>query len=106
MTFKRDAELKHWKNSPAKKITILKKHVVDDVNIKNFEIRQYTHDCSFHKDHTIYTIYMETENDKIETKYNQGIQTFYNNIENIALCITNLNGVYSTINRLLVELYN
>ena len=106
MTFKRDAELKHWKNSPAKKITILKKQVVDDVNIKNFEIRQYTHDCSFHKDHTIYTIYMETENDKIETKYNQGIQTFYDNIENIALCITNVNGVYSTINRLLVELYN
>jgi len=47
---------------------------------------------------------METDNNKIETKYNQGIQMNNNNIENIALCITNLNGVYSTINRLLIEL--
>ena len=104
MTFKRDAELKHWKNNPVKKITILKKHVVESINIKSFEIRQYTHDCSFQRDHTIYTIYMETENDKIETRYNLGIQEYYN-IENIALSITNLNGVYSTINRLLIELH-
>jgi hypothetical protein len=49
---------------------------------------------------------METDDNKIETKYNQGIQmNNNNNIENIALCITNLNGVYSTINRLLIELY-
>ena len=104
MTFKRDADLNHWKNDPTKKITILKKQVVDGININNFEIRQYVHHCSFQQDHTIYTIYMETDNNKIETKYNQGIQMNKNNIENIALCITNLNGVYSTINRLLIEL--
>jgi hypothetical protein len=47
MTFKRDADLNHWKNDPTKKITILKKQVVDGININNFEIRQYVHDCSF-----------------------------------------------------------
>jgi hypothetical protein len=106
MTFKRDVDLNHWKNDPTKKITILKKQVVDGININKFEIRQYVHDCSLQGDHTIYTIYMETDNNKIETKYNQGIQmnNNNNNIENIALCITNLNGVYSTINRLLIEI--
>ena len=107
MTFRRDGELRHWRNNPVKKIAILKKLIVDDTNIKNFEIRQYTHNCSLQRDHTIYTIYLETDNNKIETKYNQGIQTNNNknSIENIALCITNLNGVYSTINRLLIEIY-
>jgi len=106
MTFRRDGELRHWRNNPVKKIAILKKLIVDDINIKNFEIRQYTHNCSLQRDHTIYTIYLETDNNKIETKYNQGIQTNNNknSIENIALCITNLNGVYSTINRLLIEI--
>jgi hypothetical protein len=106
MTFRRDSELRHWRNNPVKKITILKKLIVDDININNFEIRQYTHNCSLQRDHTIYTIYLETDNNKIETKYNQGIQTNNNknSIENIALCITNLNGVYSTINRLLIEI--
>ena len=106
MTFRRDSELRHWMKNPVKKITILKKLIVDDTNIKNFEIRQYTHNCSLQRDHTIYTIYLETDNNKIETKYNQGIQTNNNknSIENIALCITNLNGVYSTINRLLIEI--
>jgi hypothetical protein len=104
MTFRRDADLNHWRNDPVKKITILKNHVIDGININKFEIRQYTHHCSFRREHTIYTIYMETNNNKIETKYNQGIQMSDNNIENIALCITNLNGVYSTINRLLIEM--
>src|SRR6476660_9717911 len=103
MTFRRDSELRHWRNNPVKKITILKNLIVEDINIKNFEIRQYTHHCSLHRDHTIYTIYLETDNNKIETKYNQGIQM--NNNENIASCITKLNGVYSTINRLLIEIY-
>jgi hypothetical protein len=103
MTFKRDTELKHWKNNPIKKITLLKKNVVDSININNFEIRQYSHDCSFQRNHTIYTIYLETDNNKIETKYNQGSQ-INNNIENLAISITNLNGVYSTINRLLIEI--
>jgi hypothetical protein len=50
---------------------------------------------------------METGNNKIETKYNLGIQmNDDNNIENMAQCITNFNGVYSTINRLLIELDN
>ena len=107
MTFRRDSELRHWRNNPVKKITILKKLIVEDININNFEIRQYTHNCSLHRDHTIYTIYLETDNNKIETKYNQGIQmnNNENSIENIASCITNLNGVYSTINRLLIEIY-
>jgi len=107
MTFRRDGELRHWRNNPVKKIAILKKLIVDDTNIKNFEIRQYTHNCSLQRDHTIYTIYLETDNNKIETKYNQGIQMNINknSIENIASCITNLNGVYSTINRLLIEIY-
>ena len=107
MTFKRDDDLDHWEGDPIKKIIILKKSVIDGINIKNFEIRQYTHHCSLHRDHTIYTIYLETDNNKIETKYNQGIQmnNNENSIENIASCITNLNGVYSTINRLLIEIY-
>ena len=104
MTFKRDANLNHWKSDPTKKITILKRQVIDVINITKLEIRQYVHHCSLQADHTIYTIYMETDNNKIETKYNQGIQMNNNNIENIALCITNLNGVYSTINRLLIEI--
>ena len=103
MTFKRDVDLNHWKSDPTKKITILKRQVIDGININKFEIRQYVHHCSLQRDHTIYTIYMETDNNKIETKYNQGIQ-MNNNIEDIALCITNLNGVYSTINRLLIEI--
>jgi hypothetical protein len=106
MTFRRDADLSHWKNDPVKKISILKNHVIDGINIHKFEIRQYTHHCSFRRDHTIYTLYMETNANVIETKYNQGIQLSDNNIENIALCIMNLNGVYSTINRLLIELEN
>jgi hypothetical protein len=106
MTFRRDAELSHWKNDPLKKISILKNHVVDGIDIHEFEIRQYTHHCSFRRNHTIYTIYMKTNRNEIETKYNQGIQVTENNIENIALCIINLNGVYSTINRLLIELDN
>ena len=106
MTFRRDTELRHWKNNPVKKITILKKLIVEDININNFEIRQYTHHCSLQNDHTIYTIYLETDNNKIETKYNQGIQmnNSKNSIENIALSITNVNGVYSTINLLLIEI--
>jgi hypothetical protein len=107
MTFKRDADLSHWQNDPLKKIIILKKHVVDGTKIDSFEIRQYTHHCSSQRYHTIYTIYMETDNNKIETKYNVGIQmNDDNNIENMAQCITNFNGVYSTINRLLIELDN
>ena len=106
MTFRRDSELKHWKKNPVKKITILKKLIVEDININSFEIRQYTHHCSLQNDHTIYTIYLETDNNKIETKYNQGIQmnNSKNSIENIALSITDVNGVYSTINRLLIEI--
>jgi hypothetical protein len=106
MKFRRDGELRHWKNNPVKKITILKKQIVEDINISSFEIRQYTHHCSLQKDHTIYTIYLEAGNNKIETKYNQGFQINNNNnsIENIAFCITNMNGVYSTINRLLIEI--
>jgi hypothetical protein len=106
MTFRRDAELSHWKNDPLKKISILKNDVVDGINIHEFEIRQYTHYCSFRRNHTIYTIYMKTNGNEIETKYNQGIQVTDNNIENIAQSIINLNGVYSTINRLLIELEN
>jgi hypothetical protein len=106
MRFKRDTDLKHWKDDPVKKITILKKYTVDGRDVINFEIRQYTHNCSYQRYHTIYTIYLETNDSKIETKYNQGIQMSDDNIESIAQCITNLNGVYSTINRLLIELDN
>ena len=106
MKFRRDGDLKHWKNNPVKKITILKKQIVEDININNFEIRQYTHDCSLRRNHTIYTIYLDTGNNKIETKYNQGFQinNNKNSIENIAFSITNMSGVYSTINRLLIEI--
>ena len=106
MTFRRDSELRHWNKNPIKKIVILKKLIVEDININSFEIRLYTHHCSLQKDHTIYTIYLETDNNKIETKYNQGIQmnNRKNSIENIALSITNVSGVYSTINRLLIEI--
>ncbi len=106
MTFKRDVDLIHWKNHPFKKITILREQVVDGINIYNFQIRQYTHNCSSQKDHTIFTIYMETNNNKIETRYNQGNLMNDNNIENVALSIKNFNGVYSIINRLLIELNN
>ena len=106
MRFKRDTDLMHWKDDPVKKITILKNYTVDGRNVINFEIRQYTHHCSYQRNHTIYTIYLETNDSKIETKYNQGIQMSDDNIESIAQCITNLNGVYSTINRLLIELDN
>jgi hypothetical protein len=84
----------------------LKNYTVDGRNVINFEIRQYTHHCSYQRNHTIYTIYLETNDSKIETKYNQGIQMSDDNIESISQCITNLNGVYSTINRLLIELDN
>ena len=104
MTFKRDDDLNHWEGNPIKKIMILEKTVIDGVNIHKFEIRQYTHNCSLQREHTIYTMYMETDKNKIETKYNKGIQMSENNIEDIVHCITNLNGVYSTINRLLLEL--
>jgi len=106
MTFKRDSDLDHWKDDPVKSITILKKYVVDGRDVNNFEIRQYTHQCSYQKNHTVYTIYLETNDSKIETKYNQGTQMRENNIESIAQCITNLIGVNSTINRLLIELDN
>lgn len=106
MTFKRDDDLNHWEGNPIKKIMILKKTVIDGLNINKFEIRQYTHNCSLQREHTIYTMYMETDKNKIETKYNKGIQMSENNIEDIVHCITNLNGVYSTINRLLLELEN
>lgn len=106
MTFKRDSELNHWNNDPVKSITILKKYVIDGRDVENFQVRQYTHQCIYPRDHTIYTIYLETGDDKIETKYNQGVQMSENNIENIAQCITNFNGVYSIINRLLIELDN
>jgi len=106
MTFKRDDDLNHWEGNPIKKIMILEKTVIDGVNIHKFEIRQYTHNCSLQREHTIYTMYMETDKNKIETKYNKGIQMSENNIEDIVHCITNLNGVYSTINRLLLELEN
>ena len=43
MTFKRDDDLDHWEGDPIKKIIILKKSVIDGMNINNFEIRQYTH---------------------------------------------------------------
>ncbi|HEY7777741.1 MAG TPA: hypothetical protein VIA09_04300 [Nitrososphaeraceae archaeon] len=104
MTFKRDSELNHWKDDPVKSITILKKYVVDGRDVNTFEIRQYTHKCSYQRYHTVYTIYLETNDSKIETKYNQGTQMSENDIESIAQCITNFNGVYSTINRLLLEL--
>lgn len=106
MTFKRDDDLNHWEGNPIKKIMILEKTVIDGVNINKFEIRQYTHNCSLQTEHTIYTMYMETDKNKIETKYNKGIQMSENNIEGIVHCITNLNGVYPTINRLLLELEN
>lgn len=106
MTFKRDPELKHWKDDPVKSITILKKYVVDGKDVNNFEIRQYTHKCTYQRYHTVYTIYLETNDGKIETKYNQGTQMSDNDIESIAKCITNFNGVYSTINRLLLELHD
>ena len=106
MTFKRDDDLNHWEGNPIKKIMILEKTVIDGLNINKFEIRQYTHNCSLQREHTIYTMYMETDKNKIETKYNKGIQMSENNIEDIVHCITNLNGVYSTINRLLLELEN
>lgn len=106
MTFKRDDDLDHWEGDPIKKIIILKKSIIDGININKFEIRQYTHHCSLQRYHTIYTMYMETDKNKIETKYNKGIQMSENNIEGIAHCITNLNGVYSTINRLLIEIYD
>ena len=106
MTFKRDVDLNHWKNQPTKKIRILKEHIVDGTKIYNFEIRQYSHECSSQRDHTIYTIYMETDNNKIETKYNQGTASKDDKIENMASCITNYNGIYSIINRLLIELNN
>jgi len=106
MTFKRDDDLDHWEGDPIKKIIILKKSVIDGINIKNFEIRQYTHHCSLQRYHTIYTMHLETDKNKIETKYNKGIQMSENNIEGIAHCIINLNGVYSTINRLLIEIYD
>jgi len=106
MTFKRDDDLDHWEGDPIKKIVILKKSVIDGINIKNFEIRQYTHHCSLQRYHTIYTMHLETDKNKIETKYNKGIQMSENNIEGISHCITTLNGVYSTINRLLIELEN
>jgi hypothetical protein len=104
MTFKRDSELNHWNNDPVRSITILKKYVIDGRDVNNFEIRQYTHECSHQKHHTVYTIYLETNDSKIETRYNQGTQMSENNIETIAQSITNFNGVYSIINRLLIEL--
>jgi len=106
MTFKRDPDLEHWNNDPVRCITILKKYVIDGREVNNFEVRQYTHQCTYQKHHTVYTIYLETNDSKIETKYNQGIQMSENNIESIAQCITNFNGVFSIINRLLIELDN
>lgn len=106
MTFKRDSDLKHWNNDPVRSITILEKYVINGRNVNNFEVRQYTHQCTLQRYHTVYTIYLETDYDKIETKYNQGTQMNENNIETIAQCIINFNGVYSIINRLLIELDN
>jgi hypothetical protein len=109
MIFKRDSDLNHWNNDPVRRITILKKYVIDGRDVNNFEVRQYTHQCSYQRQHTVYTIYLETNDSKIETKYNQGTQMSENNIETIetiAQCITNFNGVYSIINRLLIELDN
>jgi hypothetical protein len=104
MKFKRDSDLMHWKDDPVKSITILKKYVIDGRDVSNFEIRQYTHQCSNQGHHTVYSIYLETNDSKIETKYNQGTQMKDNNIESIAQSITNFIGVYSMINRLLIEL--
>jgi hypothetical protein len=104
MRFKRDSDLNHWKDDPVKSITIFKRYIFDVRDVNNFEIRQYTHQCPYQKRHTVYTIYLETNGSKIETKYNQGTQMSENNIENVAQCITNLIGVNSTINRLLIEL--
>lgn len=106
MTFKRDPDLEHWNNDPVRSITILKKYVIDGRDVNNFEVRQYTHQCTYQKHHTVYTLYLETKDSTIETKYNQGTQMSENNIESIAQCITNINGVYSIINRLLIELDN
>lgn len=106
MIFKRDPDLEHWNNSPVRSITILKKYVIDGRDVNNFEVRQYTHKCTYQKNHTVYTIYLEADDGKIETKYNQGTQMSENNIETIAQSITNFNGVYSIINRLLIELDN
>jgi hypothetical protein len=104
MTFKRDSDLNHWKNDLVRSITILKKYVIDGRKVNNFEVRQYTHQCIYDKNHTVYTIYLETVDNKIEMKYNQGTQMSDNNIETIVQSITNFNGVYSIINRLLIEL--
>ena len=49
MTFKRDDDLDHWEGDPIKKIIILKKSVIDGININIFEIRQYTHHCSLQR---------------------------------------------------------
>jgi len=106
MKFKRDSDLKHWNNDPVRSITILKKYVIDGRDVNNFEVRQYTHQCTYQEHHTVYSIYLETNDGKIETKYNQGTGMSENNIETIAQCITNFNGVYSIINRLLIELDN
>jgi len=106
MRFKRDADLMHWKDGYDKKIAILKNYVIDGRNINNLEIRRYTHNCSFQKDHTVFSIFMEIDNSKIEARYNENIQRNDSNIESIAQCITNFNGVYSTINRLLLDLEN
>lgn len=104
MTFKRDSDLKHWNNDLVRSITILKKDVIDGRDVNNFEVRQYTHQCAYQKNHTVYSVYLETLDSKIETKYNQGTQMSESNIETIAQSITNFNGVYSIINRLLIEL--
>jgi len=106
MTFKRDSDLNHWNNDLVRSITILKEYVIDGRNVNNFEVRQYTHQCMYQEKHTVYTIYLETLDNKIEMKYNQGTQMSENNIETIVQSITNFNGVYSIINRLLIELDN
>ena len=106
MTFKRDPDLEHWNNSRVRSVTILKKYVIDGRDVNNFEVRQYTHNCTSQKNHSVYTIYLEADDSKIETKYNQGTQMSENNIETIVQSITNFNGVYSIINRLLIELDN
>jgi len=105
MTVKKDFEFNLWKKQPARIVKVSEKILFfQEVEVRSLELRQYfPRSEDQNTDTCLYTVFIQTNLGSLEMKY---IESRCNSeeLDRICFLLTDLTGISSLINRMLIEL--
>lgn len=105
MSVKKDFEISLWKKDPARIVKVFDKIIIfQEMEVRSLEVRQYFPSSQDQdKDSCLYTVFVRTNHGSVEMKY---IESSCNSeeLDRICFLLTDLTGINSLINRMLIEL--